>query len=77
MAIDRGTRRETFVYCFEMCAAIGTLGGLAWGIYQGLGDTPFELVMSAIRFGIGGFIGGSVVGVVMGVLAVIVGTIFR
>jgi len=77
MAIDRGTRKATFTYVLELCAIFGTLGGAAYGIYQALGGTPFELLMSAIRVGFFGFIGGTAVGIVLGMFAVIFMTIFR
>jgi hypothetical protein len=77
MAIDRGTRRATFVNLIEACAMIGALGGAAWGVYQLLGENPFEVLMSAIRFGFFGFIGGTVAGIALGILAVIYITIFK
>ncbi len=77
MAIDRGTRKATFVHTFETFATLGALGGAGLGIYQMLGETPFELLMNAIRLGFIGFIGGTVVGIVLGTIAVIFATIFR
>jgi hypothetical protein len=77
MAIDRGTRKETFIYFLETFSILGVLGGAGWGIYQALGENPFDLLMSAIRFGLIGFIGGSVVGAALGLLAVISSFIFR
>ena len=77
MALNRGTRKATFVYVLEIFMMLGTLGGAGFGVYQALGGTPFELLMSAIRVGIFGLIGGTVVGVVLGAFAVIYATIFR
>jgi len=77
MAINRGTRKATFVYMLETFAMLGTLGGAGWGIYQKLGGTPFDLLMNAIPFGIYGFLGGTVVGIVLGGVAVLYMTIFR
>lgn len=77
MAINRGTRKATFVYLFETFAILGTLGGAGWGIYAALGETPFELLMNAVHLGFLGFIGGTVIGVVLGGLTVIYATIFR
>jgi hypothetical protein len=76
MAIDRGTRKATFTHILEVCTILGTLGGAAYGVYQTLGETPFELLMSAIRVGFFGFLAGTAVGLVLGTLAVIVATIF-
>lgn len=77
MAIDRGTRKATFVHLLETFSILGVLAGAGYGVYQALGENPFDLLMDAIRFGLFGFIGGSVIGVVLGTLAVIYATIFR
>ena len=77
MAINRGTRGQTFLYLLETFAIIGALAGTGWGFYLALGETPFDLAMNAIRYGFFGFIGGTVIGIVLGVLAVIFATISR
>ncbi len=77
MAINRGTRKATFVHMVETFAILGVLCGAGWGIYDTLGKTPFDMLMNAIRLGFLGFISGTVVGVVLGGLTVIYATIFR
>jgi hypothetical protein len=77
MAINRGTRKATFVYMLETFAMLGTLGGAGWGVYQALGGTPFDLLMNAIRLGVVGFAGGTVAGIILGLLTVIYMSIFR
>ncbi|MBI5118753.1 hypothetical protein HZA56_19970 [Candidatus Poribacteria bacterium] len=77
MAIDRGTRKAAFVHLMETFATLGALGGAGFGVYQMLGETPFDLLMNAVRLGFIGFIGGTVVGAVLGAIAVIFSTIFK
>lgn len=76
MALDRGTRKAAFVHFVELFSMIGTLAGAGLGIYNALGGTPIDLVVSAFKFGFLGFIGGSAVGIVLGLISVILGTIF-
>ncbi len=77
MAIDRGTRKQNFVYIFETFALLGTLGGAGLGIFQALGKSLPALLTSALQLGFLGFIAGSVVGLVLGAIVVIISTIFR
>jgi hypothetical protein len=77
MALNRGTRKATFLHLLETFAILGVLGGAGWGIYDALGKTPFEMLMNAIRLGFLGFVSGTVVGIVLGGLTVIYATIFR
>ncbi|RJP17092.1 MAG: hypothetical protein C4520_17695 [Candidatus Abyssobacteria bacterium SURF_5] len=76
MAINRGTRKATFIHLVETFSMIGVLAGIGWGIYQTLGGTPFDMMMNSIRTGVFGFIGGTIVGVVLGTAAVLYVTIF-
>lgn len=76
MAINRGTRKATFVYFVETFSILGVLAGAAWGVYQALGEAVFDLLMNAVRIGIMGFIGGICVGIVFGLFAVIWATLF-
>jgi hypothetical protein len=76
MAINRGTRKATFVHVVETFSMIGVLGGAAWGLYETLGATPFDLFMNAIRTGLVGFVGGTIVGAVLGAVTVIYMTVF-
>lgn len=77
MALNRGTRKATFLHMLETFAMLGLLGGAGLGIYDALGETPFEMLMNAMRLGFLGFISGTIVGVVLGGLRVIYATIFR
>lgn len=77
MALDRGTRRDTFVHTLETFAMLGVLGGAGLGIYNALGGTPLDVLIEAFKFGFFGFIGGSAVGLVLGLLSVIFATIFK
>jgi ABC-type lipoprotein release transport system permease subunit len=76
MAINRGTRKATFVHLVETFAMLGMLAGAGWGVFQTLGGNPFDILMNAIRTGLLGFIGGTLVGVLLGVVTVIYLTIF-
>lgn len=77
MAIDRGTRKQNFVYIFETFALLGTLGGAGFGIFQELGKPLPTMLTSALQIGFLGFIAGSVIGLILGTLVVIIATIFR
>ena len=77
MALDRGTRKATFIYFVETFAMLGTLGGAGLGVYNAMGGTGFEVLISAALFALFGFIGGSAVGAAIGLVAVILGMIFR
>ena len=76
MALDRGTRKATFIYFVETFAMLGTLGGAGLGVYNALGGAGLEVLISAASFALFGFVGGSAVGVALGTVAVILGAIF-
>ena len=55
----------------------GTLGGAALGVFDTLGKSPPEMLLSAAKFGLYGFVGGSIVGALLGLLSILYMTIFR
>jgi hypothetical protein len=77
MALRRGQIKDTFVFFIERFAMFGTLGGAGLGIFNSLGGTPPEMLMSAVKFGLYGFVGGTVAGALLGLLAGLYMTIFR
>jgi hypothetical protein len=77
MAINRGTRRETFLHFLEAFALLGALGGAGVGLLQTWGKGLPAVVTSVFQLGFMGFIAGSAVGIILGLLAVIIATIFR
>ena len=77
MALNRGTRKEKFLYFLEMFAILGTLAGIGLGIYNEFDGTRVDMLTGAFRFGLPGFLGGTGVGVAVGLLAIIWDTIFN
>ncbi len=71
MVLNRGRKRDTFVYFLERFAMFGTLGGAALGIFNSLGRTPPEMFFEACKFGLFGFVAGSVLGAVLGLLSIL------
>lgn len=71
MALNRGRKRDSFVYFLERFAMFGTLGGAALGILNSLGGTPPEMLFEACKFGLLGFGGGLVLGAVLGLLSIL------
>jgi hypothetical protein len=77
MSLNRGRGKDTFVFFLERLAMLGTLGGAGLGILNSLGGTPPEMLLSAAKFGLYGFVGGSVLGALLGLLSALYMTIFR
>ena len=77
MVLNRGRKRDRFVYFLERFAMFGTLGGAALGIFNSLGGTPIEMLFEASKFGLFGFVGGSVLGAAFGLLSILLAMIFR
>jgi hypothetical protein len=77
MALNRGTRKEKFVYYLEIFAILGTVGGVGLGIFNYLGGEKIDMLKGAFEFGLPGFIVGTVAGVVVGMFAVIWDTLFN
>lgn len=77
MVLNRGRKRDSFVYFLERFAMFGTLGGAALGILNSLGGTPLEMLFEASKFGLFGFISGSVLGAALGLLSILFATVSR
>ena len=55
----------------------GTLGGAALGVFDTLGSSPPEMLLSAATFGLYGFVGGLITGALLGLLSILYMKIFR
>ncbi len=73
--LNRGRKRDAFVYFVERFAMFGMLGGAALGIFNSLEGTPLDMFFEASKFGLLGFGGGFVVGVACGLLSILFMTI--
>jgi hypothetical protein len=77
MSLNRGQAKDSFVYFIERFAMFGTLGGAALGVFNTLGASPPEMLFSAAKFGLYGFVGGSIVGAALGLVSIVYMAIFR
>jgi hypothetical protein len=77
MALDRGTRKQKFLYYLEVFAILGAIGGVVLGIFENLSGEKIDMLQGAFEFGLPGFIVGTLAGVVVGIFAVIWDTLFN